>query len=90
MTTTGLNKKNLVVKSGVFKVGRTYKVEGCVWQGVCAGQLLQFRCGPSGGQCHVLPNNGKFRILSVLVNLVCIRYLMIVIVEKLIRRQGWI
>ena len=53
MTTTGLSKRNLVVKKGVFRAGGRYKVEGCVWQGVCAGQLISFKCGPTSGQYHV-------------------------------------
>lgn len=36
---------------GVFSPGGRYKLEGCVWDGVCAGELLHFKCGPAEGEC---------------------------------------
>ena len=44
----------------MFRAGGTYKIEGCVWQGVCAGQLLTFNCGPTQGHCSVELGDGKF------------------------------
>ena len=59
MTTTGLAQSNLVVRGGVFMVGGTYKLEGCVWKGVCGGELLVLPCGPSQGACDVGLVEGK-------------------------------
>ena len=48
-----------MIKAGVFSAGGTYKMEGCVWQGVCAGQLLKFNCGPVQGKCTVGLEQGE-------------------------------
>ena len=59
MTTTGLYNSNLVVNAGVFERGGVYKVSGCVWQGVCGGEILQFSCGPTAGTCSADLQSGK-------------------------------
>ena len=59
MTTTGLHQGNLVVQGGSFQVGGSYKLEGCVWKGVCGGELLDFPCGPSQGSCDVKIVSGQ-------------------------------
>ena len=72
MTTTGLSKRNLVVKKGVFRAGGRYKVEGCVWQGVCAGQLISFKCGPTSGEYHVQLIDGNFILYLVKLDPGCL------------------